>query len=297
MLHTIEDDCGYTYTCTSLTNLYRQMLVIMSRINFGEARDFKITSTPNTTAEQLAQVFANSPLKDKPRIELAEVPTKCRFGDMLARLRKQACRKEMGMFQYLTWADCQANGDVLPTMVLLIHKPDFERYQTNDILPLEMCTIEDVEDWAFAHNRKTDDSWCVIPATWNGTQWTPAGAFSEYEWMSKSGWIPTPAADKNAPRWMPKSCYRYCLHRTLWSPSYQGERGKHIASYYSQGDLLAAVGTFLPGDTTLFVERWDEEKGHFVQLLRCMLGHYFSAMETNSPVEDLDSKESEMYFC
>ena len=104
---------------------------------------------------------------------------------MLAHLRKQASRKEMGIFQYLTWADCQANGDVMPAMVLLIHKPDFRQEKANNILPLDICTIEDVEDWAFAHNRKTDASWCVVPATWNGTQWTVAGVFTEQEWMTK----------------------------------------------------------------------------------------------------------------
>jgi hypothetical protein len=297
MLHTITDDCGYTYSCTSLLNLYRQMLVIMERVNFGESRDFKITSEPNTTAEQLANIFANSPLKDKPRIELAEVPTKARFGDMLACLRKQAARKEMGMFQYLTWADCQANGDVMPTMVLLIHKPDFDRLQANDILPLDICTIEDVEDWAFEHNRKEDASWCVVPATWNGTQWTTAGVFSEQEWMTKSGWIPAPAADKHALRWMSKCCVRYCVHQNLWNPSYPGERGQHIATYYGQGQLLAALGTWGYNDTALYVERWDEHTGRFVQLLRTQMGHYRSALETNSPVEDLDSKDCDMYFC
>lgn len=125
MLYIVEDNCGYRYHCNSLLNLYRQMLAIMERVDYELSQDFEVTSEPNTSTEQLAAIFANSPLRNAPRVELAEVPTKTTLGGMFAHLRRQASRKEMGIFQYLTWADCQANGDTMPAMVMLIHEDDF----------------------------------------------------------------------------------------------------------------------------------------------------------------------------
>ncbi len=59
----------------------------------------------------------------------------------------QAFPEQLGflrIFQYLTWADCQANGDVMPAMVMLIHEDDFRQEKANDILPLDICTIEGI---------------------------------------------------------------------------------------------------------------------------------------------------------
>lgn len=281
MLYILEDNCGYRYPCNSLLHLYRQMLVIMERVDYELSQDFEVTSEPSTSTEQLAAIFADSPLRSAPRIELAEVPTKTTLGGMFAHLRKQAARKEMGIFQYLTWADCQANGDVMPAMVMLIHEDDFRQEKANDILPLDICTIEGIEDWAFAHNCKTDASWCVVPATWNGKQWTVAGVFTEQEWMTKAGWVPGPS--NNAPRWMRSNCLRYSVHVSCYENP--PKRGEHLATYYGQGNLLRDIDNW--GSCDLFVERWNDSFKRFDPYVRTTIGGYLAAIERNAPVEDL----------
>ena len=136
----------------------------------------------------------------------------------------------------------------------------------------------------------------IVPATWTGRTWIVAGIFSESDWMTKAGYVPGPQHDKYAPRWMINDCLRYSVHHPYAiSERYATTpRGKHLGTFYGQGDLLRQAYTF-DCVCDVFIERWSIRTNTFQHLVRTKIRHYLDALEREIPVEDLDT--GSVHFC